>query len=169
LWFRDSVSAVMQPTVEALVVALKMIVSNEFSDGVPQMSLTEEHELVRTLALDRQDEPFGVGVQVRAVRRQLDTLDASSAEQVTELASEQRIASVDHIAHIAQEPVDAVGEVARHLLHPFTVDMARDAGDLHVARLDVDDKQDAVADEPGQREHLYVEEVHRRESAHGAP
>jgi hypothetical protein len=31
-------------TVEALVVALKVIVSDQFSDGVPA-SLTEEHEL----------------------------------------------------------------------------------------------------------------------------
>jgi hypothetical protein len=70
-----------QPTVEALVIALMMIVSDEFSDGVPQVSLTENHELVQTLALDRQREPLGVCVQVRAASWQPDALDTGATKQ----------------------------------------------------------------------------------------
>src|SRR5260370_10807403 len=88
-----------QSVVETLMVALKVIVLDECSDGAPQVPLAEQYELVQALALDRQHEPLGVGVQVRAVRRQPDALDTCGAEHVAKLVGEERIAVVDCVAH----------------------------------------------------------------------
>jgi hypothetical protein len=89
------------------------VVLDEFSYGVPKMSLAEQHQFVQALALDRQHGPLGVGIQVRTVRWQLDVFDARAAEYVAESTGEERIAIVDDVAHPAQEAVDPVGEAAR--------------------------------------------------------
>src|SRR5437879_448432 len=101
------------------MVALEVIVLDEFSDRVPKMSLAEQYQFVQALALDRQHESLGEGVQVRTACRQLDAFDARAAEYVAELTGEERIAIVDDVTHPAQESVDPVGEIARHLLHPI--------------------------------------------------
>jgi hypothetical protein len=66
-WRRDD-----QSVVEGLMVALKVIVLDEFSDCAAQVPLAEQHELVQALALDRQHEPLGVSVQIRTARQQPD-------------------------------------------------------------------------------------------------
>jgi hypothetical protein len=47
--------------------------------------------------------------------------------------------------------------------------VARDTGDVDATRLKLDDEQDAVTDDAGEREHLDVEEVHGREGAEVGP
>jgi hypothetical protein len=53
--------------VEALMVALEVVVLDELGDGEAEMPLPEQHELVEALGLDRQDKPLGERVEVRAV------------------------------------------------------------------------------------------------------
>jgi hypothetical protein len=58
-----------------------------------------------------------------------------------------------------QEPVHAVGEVARDLVHPRAIRLPDHAADLHPPGLEVDHEQYEVANEPRDREHLHREEV----------
>ena len=53
-----------EPTLEALVVALGVIVGDVFSDGCGEMVLAQQHEFVEALAFDGSHEALGVGVQV---------------------------------------------------------------------------------------------------------
>jgi hypothetical protein len=41
------------------MVALEVVVLDELGDGEAQMPLSEQHEIVEALGLDRQDEPLG--------------------------------------------------------------------------------------------------------------
>ena len=63
-------NTVDQSIAKALVRSLKVIVCHVLLDRSPKMVLAEEHKPVQTFGLDREDEPFGVGVQIRAPRRQ---------------------------------------------------------------------------------------------------
>ena len=75
-------------------------------------------------------------------------LHADRLEEVAEVLGEQRVAVVHEVALPGHEAIDAVREVSRDLLHPGAVRLAHDAGDLDAARLDVDDEEDEVANEP---------------------
>ena len=55
---------------EPLMVALSVIMMDELSDGTAQRWLTEEVHPLQALALDRQNKPFDVSVQIRRTVRQ---------------------------------------------------------------------------------------------------
>ena len=69
-----------QPIVEPLVIALEMIVLGELRDREAEVAFTERNKLVEAFGFDREREPFGDGIQVGALRRQLEARDAGSAE-----------------------------------------------------------------------------------------
>jgi len=52
------------------VVALSVVVVDVLPDRVPKVAFAERYDLVQTLRLDRQYEPFGVGIEVRTPRWQ---------------------------------------------------------------------------------------------------
>ena len=52
------------------MVALSVILMGELSDGTAQRWLTEEDHPLQALALDRQNKPFDVSVQIRRTVRQ---------------------------------------------------------------------------------------------------
>jgi hypothetical protein len=56
--------------VEALVIALVVIVIDVFAHDRSKVPLANRHDVTQALGLDRPDETHGVGVQVRASRRQ---------------------------------------------------------------------------------------------------
>src|SRR5262245_15133012 len=127
--------------------------------------LTEGNELVEALGFEREHEAFRHGIQIRALRRQLEALGARGSEDRAKRRGEQRVAVMNQVALAAQEPVDAVGQVARDLLNPRVVRIADQTGDVHAARLEVDDEPDNVADETAERENLDGEEVGRGDHA----
>jgi hypothetical protein len=61
---------------DTLVKPLGHVVLDEFLDQVAQMSLTKNHELVQSLALDGLDESFGVGIAIWASRWDFHALHA---------------------------------------------------------------------------------------------
>ena len=81
------------------MIALDMVVLDELGDGVPQVPLTKRHQLAEALGLDGQHELLREGVQVRAVRRELEALDASLTKDRAEGVGEERVAVVDEVAH----------------------------------------------------------------------
>ena len=145
-----------QPVVEALVVALEVIVLDELGDREAEVALAEGNELVEALGLDGEHEAFRERVQVWTSSGELEALDTCSAENRVERVGEQRVAVVKQVALALQKAVDVVDEVARDLLEPCAVRFADHAGDLNAATLEVDHEQDDVSDETAKREDLDV-------------
>jgi hypothetical protein len=82
-----------QLIVQALMVALMMIVLDEFVDSSPERPFTDENHPVQTGFLDRPDEPLRERVEIRRTGRQADHLHAGGGERLAERQGEQRIAS----------------------------------------------------------------------------
>jgi hypothetical protein len=72
-----------EPALEALVVALGVVVGDVFSDGGAVVALAEQHELAEAFALDGADEALSVRVQVGAARRQAYWRDPSGPQTLT--------------------------------------------------------------------------------------
>ena len=111
--------------------------------------------------LDRADEPFGVGIEVRAVRRKAQHVHARGLQEGPELRGVKGVAIDDELSEARQRAGRGVGEVAGDLRHPSPVGRAGDAGDVNASGLEVDDEQHEVAYEAPSREHLHAEEVRR--------
>ncbi len=148
-----------QPVVEPLVVALHVIMLDELADSEAEVPLTERDQPVQALALDGQHEALGEGVEIWAMCRQLHASDACRTQDVPELLREERVSVVDEEPLAGQEAVDAIGEVARDLLHLRAAGVPRHAADLRSARLEVDGEEHERAHEPGERQHLHGKEV----------
>ena len=65
-----------------LMVALSVIMMDELSDGTAQRWLTEEDHPLQALALDRQNKPFDVSVQIRRTVRQPNDVRSGVLEQI---------------------------------------------------------------------------------------
>ena len=87
-----------QSVSDALVVSLAVIVLHVLVDDVSEMPATEEDHPIETFRLDRSDEAFSEGIQVRALGREFDATNTSGVESVRELLRVQRIPIVDEIA-----------------------------------------------------------------------
>ncbi|HTB73199.1 MAG TPA: hypothetical protein VK762_08135, partial [Polyangiaceae bacterium] len=105
--------------------------------------------------LDRPNEPLGVGVEVRAPRRQAQQLYARGLKQGPEVRRIERIPIDDEVPETRKRTRCCVGEVAGDLRHPSAVGRAGDAGDVNASGLEADDEQH----EAPAREHLRAEEV----------
>ena len=70
---------------QALMVALVVIMEHELGDSAAQGGVTEEDQLIQTLFLDRAHEALGEGVEIRGPRRQTQRLDAGASENCPEL------------------------------------------------------------------------------------
>ena len=70
---------------------------------------------------------------------------------------------MDEVASSVQESILRIGEIARHLLHPFSIRLLANPGNLNSARLEVDDKEHEISDQASPREHLDAEEIRGRD------
>ena len=59
------------------MVPLVVVVLDVLADKEPQVTFSKHDHATQALFLDRPDEPLGIGVQVRASRRQLDRRDTA--------------------------------------------------------------------------------------------
>ncbi len=76
---------------KALMVALGVIVLHELVHDGAQMTLAERDDVPEALPLDRANEPLGVGVEVRAPRRQAQQSYARGLRQGPEVRRIERI------------------------------------------------------------------------------
>jgi hypothetical protein len=114
-WRRD------EPPIEALVVALGVVVGDVFSDVCAEMVLAQQDELVEALALDGTDEALGVSVQDGTARRQADGRDSGRGEEGPELGRVERVAVEEQEALAREEAIHAVEKVPGDLQHPSTM------------------------------------------------
>ena len=87
------------------MVSLSVVVLDVLMDDEAEVTLPEENHPVETLLFDGTDKSLGIGVQVRASRRELDRLDTAASEDLAKRASEERVAIVDQVGRSAQKPV----------------------------------------------------------------
>ena len=100
--------AFQQLVVESLVVSLAMVVLDVLVNYLPQVAFTQQNDSVETFLLDGAHEPFRVGVQIRASRRQLDRLDTAALEDLAESTAEERISVVNQVPRSSEKAIDRV-------------------------------------------------------------
>ncbi len=110
---------------QALVVALGVVVLHELAHDGAQMTFAEGNDVPEALLLDRPNKPLGVGVEVRAPRRQAQQLHARGFEQAPEVRRIEGISIDDQVPEARQRARHGVGEVAGDLRHPSAVGLRR--------------------------------------------
>jgi len=101
--------------VEALVIALGVVVLDELLHDAPQVTLAERNNMSQALLPDRANEPLGIRVQIRAPRRQAQQVDVHVGEQPLELARVEGIPVDDEVNEAPERPV-----VSQNSTHAFT-------------------------------------------------
>ena len=150
--------------VESLVVSLTMVVLDVLVDEEAQMPLAERDDTMEALLFDRPDEPLGIGVEIRAFRRQPDWLNIATHQDLAKDPRVEGIAVMNQLARGPQEAIDWIGQIAGHLFHPLAVGLRVDPGDVHTAGLQLDHEEDEIPPKTGQGEHLDREEIGGRQA-----
>ncbi len=115
-----------------LMVALSVIMMDELSDGTTQRWLTEEDHPLQALALDRQNKPFDISVQIRRTVRQPNDVSSGVLEQLAKLRSELPVAVQDEESLAAQKAVEWVGEIPTDLHHERAIWPRSDSGNVYL-------------------------------------
>ena len=89
----------------------------------------------------------------------------TSASMLQELRGEQRVAIMNQVALAIQDSVDGIGQIPADLAHPQAVGSGRDAGNLHLARRQLDEEQHDEPLQPSPGPHFHGEESRRPRSA----
>ena len=147
------------PVIDALMGPLHVVMHHVFGDGFAQRILAEKDDMVEAFPFDCLHETLRVTVHHRHVNRQAPRGCACTAEEVTELLGEERIAVVNQILLAVQEPVEGVGQVASDLHHEGSRILATDVCDLDLARKHIDHEVDAEHGQALQRPDWHEEEV----------
>ena len=145
----------------ALDGALSVMMMDELSDGTAQRWLTEKDHSLQALALDRQNKPFNVSVQIRRTVRQPHDVSFGVLKQVPKLRGELLVAVQDEPSLAAQKAVEWVGEIPTCLHHEGAVRPGSDSSNVHFSRRQLDDDEHIVGHEPADRGDLDGEEVSR--------
>src|SRR4029453_15445790 len=99
------IDAVDERVAQRLMIALVMIVIDEFPDRPSEVPLADRNHPIETFLLDRSDESFRVCVRIRRLERCLPHAEASLGQQPLHLSTPFPIAIADQDAVIAQEPI----------------------------------------------------------------
>ena len=146
-----------------LVIALEVIVLRVFFHGFSKVALAQWNDLGQALGLDGANKSLRIRIQIGASRGKFHCLHAGGLEKLTECLREQRIAIVDEVASSVQESIIGIGEIARNLLHPFSIRLRGNPGNLNPASLEIDNEEHEIPDQACPREHLDAEEIRGRD------
>ena len=150
--------------VESLVVSLTLIMLGVLVNDEPQMPLAERDDTMEALLFDRPDEPLGIGVEIRALRRQPDRPHIATRQDLATDPRVERIAVMNQLTRGSQEAIDWIGQIAGHLFHPPAIGLRVDPSDVHTAGLQRDHEEDEIPPQTGQGEHLDREEIGGRQA-----
>ena len=140
--------------VESLVVSLTMVMLDVLVDDEAPMPLAERDDTMEALFFDRPDEPLGIGVEIRILRRQPDWPNIATCQDLAKDPRVEGIAVMNPLAHGPQAAINRIGQIAGHLLHPPAIGLRVDPGDVHTAGLQRDHEEDELPPQTGQCEHL---------------
>ena len=82
------------------------------------MPLAERDDTMEALFFDRPDEPLGIGVEIRTLRRQPDWPHIATCQDLATDPRVEGIAVMNQLTRGSQEAVDRIGQIAGHLLQP---------------------------------------------------
>ena len=136
-----------------------VIMTDEFSNREPQVSLPERDDLRQTLGFDRKHKSLRVRIQIRRPCRQGYDLHALVLQSLFHIIREDRIAVDDQVSRLAQEAIVGVGQVEDALVHPKSAGLMDDTAQVNTPRGDVDEEQHVVPNEAKGRQDLDGEEV----------
>ena len=91
--------------VESLVVSLTLIMLDVLVNDEPQMPLAERDDTMEALLFDRPDEPLGIGVEIRALRRQPDRPHIATCQDLAKDPRVERIAVMNQLTRGSQEGI----------------------------------------------------------------
>jgi hypothetical protein len=106
-----------------------MVVLDVLGDGMVQGSFAEKDHAIEAFLLDRLHESFGIGVQIRAARRQGQGFDAGSAQDHVKAGGEFGVAVAEEITATPDQIAAVHRQIPRGLAHPG---VGRVAGDRSV-------------------------------------
>ena len=135
--------------VESLVVSLTLIMLDVLVNDEPQMPLAERDDTMEALLFDRPDEPLGIGVEIRALRRQPDRPHIATRQDLAKDPRVERIAVMNQLTRGSQEAIDWIGQIAGHLFHPPAIGLRVDPSDVHTAGLQRDHEEDEIPPQTG--------------------
>ena len=95
--------------VESLVVSLTMVMLDVLVNDEAQMPLAERDDTMEALLFDRPDEPLGIGVEIRALRRQPDRPHIATRQDLAKDPRVERIAVMNQLTRGSQEAIDWIG------------------------------------------------------------
>jgi len=97
------------------------------------LPLTEDGHVIEKLISHGFDPALGVGIQIRRPWRIDHWFYIRRPQHGIHAINECRIAVMDHMRAITQEPIDRVGQPARSIRHPFGGRVLGDPGDEDLA------------------------------------
>ena len=101
--------------VESLVVSLTLVMLDVLVDDEAQMPLAERDDTMEALFFDRPDEPLGIGIEIRTLRRQPDWPNIATCQDLAKDPRVEGIAVMNQLTRGSQEAVDRIGQIAGHL------------------------------------------------------
>ena len=90
------------------MVALSMIMMNEFGHGSSQRLLADENHPVKTFAFSRKNKPFDVSVQVRLTVRQANDSSSGVVDETSKLRGERLVAVEDEESLAEQKAIERI-------------------------------------------------------------
>src|SRR5712691_1474831 len=90
---------------QPLMIALVMIVIDEFRERLPKVPLADRNQPIETFLFNRPYEPFGVGIGIRRPQRRLHDVDPRVTEQLSHLPTPFPVAVAEEHAMIAEQSV----------------------------------------------------------------
>src|SRR5580700_2751200 len=120
------------------MVSFVMIMLTKFMDGLPQGPLAEQNRPFQARFLDGSYESFGVGIQIRRARRQLNGLHPGTLQDLQEFRPEQGVPVMDQVSLAHQEAFRSIAEIASNLAHPKAIRFRGHSGDRDPPTREVD-------------------------------
>ena len=114
---RPTIAPVDDFVAQALVWPLEVVVADEFTEDALKVVASEEDDPIETLRFRRQYPAFGDRVHVGRSIGGAHGRDAGVFEDALELRREQVVVVEDEVSLVAEESVEAVGQVAGDLGH----------------------------------------------------
>ena len=146
---------------DALMISFQMVVRGILLEYMAKRPLAEEYYPVQTFGLDRQNESFGICVQIRRTRWQLHRFDIHRSKQAIEMITELAIPVVNQIPAVIvhEHAFFDIGDIAYDLCHPFPMRIRRDSRDVDLACAQMDEEKDVIRGQTVARPHFGGEEI----------
>ena len=135
--------------------------NNELRGGPVQAGLSDQDHSVQTGLPNGSYKPFRESIQVRRPGGESHRFDACRLEDHPKVLTEHAGPIMNEIAAAVQEPVQTIGQIPSHLLHPRPIRFRDDPRDVNLPRGQSNHEQNVVTDQTQSRPQFHAEKVGR--------